>query len=129
MLGAGGDGDQRLGGGLEKGGMDLLLVVVGDVTDLGRHCDDHMTVIHRQEFNLARRQTIRLWGIASYWRSGLDVALPFPWSDPLLKTTFRVAVLAMTSFRLLIVALLAERLLETKFDDTKTFSANPDAPV
>jgi hypothetical protein len=33
MLGVGGDGEQRLGGGPEQDGVDLGLVLVGDVGD------------------------------------------------------------------------------------------------
>jgi hypothetical protein len=70
MLGVGGDGDQRLGCGLEKDGIDLGLVLIGDVSDWCRQRENHMIVGHRQELGLAvdqpclRRGTLALRAMA-----------------------------------------------------------------
>ena len=58
MLRVGGDGDQRLGGGLEQDGIDGGLVLIGDVGDLGRQGEDHVVVRHRQQLGLARREPV-----------------------------------------------------------------------
>ena len=44
MLRVGGDGGERLGGGLEEDGVDGGLVVEGNVGDGGRQGEDHMKV-------------------------------------------------------------------------------------
>ncbi len=56
MLGVGGNGDQRLGRGLEEDGVDRRLVLVGDVGDRRRQREDHVVVLHRQQIGLARIQ-------------------------------------------------------------------------
>ena len=48
MLGVGGDGDQRLGRGLEEDGVDRRLVLVGDVGDRRRQREHDVVVGHRQ---------------------------------------------------------------------------------
>ncbi len=53
VLRIGGDGDQGLGGGLEQDGVDLGLVVVGDVGDRLRQGEDEVEVRHRQQLRLA----------------------------------------------------------------------------
>ena len=58
MLGVGGDGDQGLGGDLEQDAVDLGLIVVGDVGDLGRHGEHHVAIWHRQELGLTRGEPI-----------------------------------------------------------------------
>ena len=53
VLGVGCNGVQRLSGDLEQQAIDHGLVVVRDVADGGRRCEDHMVVTHRQEVGLA----------------------------------------------------------------------------
>jgi hypothetical protein len=70
MPGIDGDGEQRLGRGLEEDGVDLSLVVVGDVGDRRRQREHHMVVGHGQEFGLAvgqpclRRRALALGAMA-----------------------------------------------------------------
>jgi pimeloyl-ACP methyl ester carboxylesterase len=70
MPGVGGDGEQRLGRGLEQDGVDLCLVLVGDVGDRRRQREDHMVVGHQQELGRAvgqpflRRRTLALRAMA-----------------------------------------------------------------
>ena len=58
MLGVGGDGGQRLGGGLEQEVVDDGLVLEGDVADRGRQGEDHMVVGNRQQLGLALGQPL-----------------------------------------------------------------------
>jgi hypothetical protein len=53
MPGIGGDGEQRLGSGLEQGVVDRLLVGVGDVRDRRRQREDDMIVGDRQQLGAA----------------------------------------------------------------------------
>jgi len=70
MLGVGGDGAQRLGGGLEQDVVDHRLVVEGDGGDLGRQGEDDMEIGHWQQFGLAvgqplgARQTLALGAVS-----------------------------------------------------------------
>jgi hypothetical protein len=70
MLGVGGNGDQRLGRGLEQDGVDRRLVLVGDVGDRRRQREDHTVVRHRQELGRAvgqprlRRRALALGAMA-----------------------------------------------------------------
>src|SRR5262245_10866321 len=70
MLGVGGDGEQRLGRGLEEDGVDLSLVLVGDVGDRRRQREHHVIVGHGQELGLAvgqpclRRRALALGAMA-----------------------------------------------------------------
>ncbi len=58
VLGIGGDGDQRLGGGLEQEAIDHGLVLIGDVGDRGRQGEDDVVVGHRQQLGLARGEPV-----------------------------------------------------------------------
>jgi hypothetical protein len=58
MLRIGGNGDQRLAGGLEQDVVDDGLVVIGDVGDRGRDSEHHMIVRHVEEFGLTRREPV-----------------------------------------------------------------------
>jgi len=49
VLRVGGDGDQRLGRGLEQQAVDDGLVLVGDVADRGRQGEDQVVVGHGQQ--------------------------------------------------------------------------------
>ena len=53
VLGVGGDGDERLGRGLEQDIVDHSLVLIGDVGDRRRQREDHMVVGDGQQLGLA----------------------------------------------------------------------------
>ena len=53
MLGICGDGEQRLGRSLEEDGIDLGLVLEGDVGDRRRQREHDVVVGHRQQLGLA----------------------------------------------------------------------------
>ena len=53
VLRVGGDGDERLGRGLEQDIVDHGLVLVGDVADRRRQREDHVVVRHGQQLGLA----------------------------------------------------------------------------
>jgi hypothetical protein len=53
VLWIGGDGDERLGGGLEQDVVDHGLVLVGDVGDQRRQCEDHMVGRNGQQLGFA----------------------------------------------------------------------------
>ena len=53
VLRIGGDGDERLGRGLEQDVVDDGLVLVGDVADRGWQREDHVVVGHGQQLGLA----------------------------------------------------------------------------
>src|SRR5215472_1819573 len=81
MLGIGGDGEQRLGGGAEQQIVNHCLVLVGDRGDLGRQREDHVEIADRQQIGLARCQPIRrrraltLWAMAVAARVVSDPAV------------------------------------------------------
>jgi len=58
MLGIGGDGQQRLGRGLEQQIIDLPLVVPGDLGDRCRQGEDDMMIRHRQQLCLTVGQPV-----------------------------------------------------------------------
>ena len=65
MLGIGGDGDERLGRGLEQDAVDHGLVLVGDVGDRRRQREHDVVVRHRQQLGLALGQPfLRRHGLA-----------------------------------------------------------------
>jgi hypothetical protein len=53
VFGIGGDGDERLGRGLEQDVIDDRLVLVSDIADRGRQREDHVVVGHGQQLGLA----------------------------------------------------------------------------
>ena len=53
VLGIGGDGDQGLGRDFEQQVIDDRLVLIGNVGDRSRQCEDDMEIRHGQEFSLA----------------------------------------------------------------------------
>jgi hypothetical protein len=70
MPGVGGDGEQRFGRRAEQQVVDDRLVLIGDWSDLGGQCEDHVEIADRQQIGLARRQPIlrrralTLWAMA-----------------------------------------------------------------
>ena len=56
MFGIGGDRDHRFGGGLEQQVVDHGLVLISDVRDRRRQCEDHMVIGDRQQLGLALDQ-------------------------------------------------------------------------
>ena len=58
MLRIGGNGDQRLAGGLEQGVVDDGLIVVGDIPDERRHGEHHVIVRHVEELVLSGREPV-----------------------------------------------------------------------
>ena len=58
MLWVGGNGAQRLGGSLEEDVVDLGLVLERDLGHRGRHGEDDMEILQRQQLGLAGRQPV-----------------------------------------------------------------------
>jgi hypothetical protein len=58
MLGIGGDGGQRLGGGRKQQAIDLSLVLVRDGADHSRQGEHHMEVWDRQKLGFSCRKPI-----------------------------------------------------------------------
>ena len=59
MLWVGGNGAQRLGGSLEEDVVDLGLVLERDLGHRGRHGEDDMEILQRQQLGLAGREPFR----------------------------------------------------------------------
>src|ERR1700751_296452 len=70
VLGISGDCEQRFGRRAEHQVVDDRLVLVGDWSDLGRQCEDHVEIADRQQIGLAgcdpirRRRALTLWAMA-----------------------------------------------------------------
>ena len=67
VLGIGRDREQRLGGHAEQQVVDHCLVLVGDRSNLGGQCEDHVKIGDRQQIGLARRKPIRRRGALTLW--------------------------------------------------------------
>ena len=70
VLGIGCDREQRFGRRAEQQVVDDRLVLIGDWSNLGGQCEDHVKIADRQQIGLARRKpilrrrTLALWAIA-----------------------------------------------------------------
>ena len=67
MLGIGGDGLQRFGGGAEENAIDHLLVLVGDRGNLFRHRKDDMEVRAVEKFGLAMLDPLCAGQRLTFW--------------------------------------------------------------
>src|SRR3546814_2717072 len=56
VLRVGGDGEHRIGGGLEQQIIDQRLVVIGDRGNLGRQREHDVEIADREEISLARSE-------------------------------------------------------------------------
>jgi len=67
VLGIGGDREQRFCRRAEQQVVDDSLVLIGDRSDLGGQCEDHVKIADRQQIGLAGRKPILRRCALTFW--------------------------------------------------------------